>query len=112
MIERVMLLDVVLDDGEYTWLGPAVDKRRFFVRRLGDRLSLDEYPRRFFGDGPAKCTRLFPDKLPIGVQPFAADPHVLVYLVTAGSSWPCLKGAASPGISIRPTCGSRPSSTG
>jgi hypothetical protein len=85
MIERVMLLDVVLDDGEYTWLGPAVDKRRFFVRRLDERLSLDEYPRRLFGDGPAKCTRLFPDKLPIGVQPFAADPHVLVYLVTRPS---------------------------
>jgi len=85
MIERVMLLDVVLDDGACTWLGPAVDKRRFFVRRLDERLSLDEYPRRLFGDGPAKCTRLFPDKLPIGVQPYAVDPHVFVYLATRPS---------------------------
>ncbi len=85
MIERVMLLDVVLDDGEYTWLGPALDKRRFFLRRLNDRLSPDEYPRLVFGDGPAKSTRLFPDKLPVGVQSYAADPHVFVYLVTRPS---------------------------
>lgn len=85
MIERVMLLDVVLDDTAQTWLGPAFDKRRFFVRRLDDRLSSDEYPRRLFGDGPAKCARLFPDKLPIGVQPYAGDPHVFVYLVTRPS---------------------------
>lgn len=81
MIERVMLLDAVLDDEEYTWLGPSMDKRRHFMRHLGDQLPLAEYPRSLFGDAPPKAVRYFPDKLPIGVQPFA-HPHVLLYLVT------------------------------
>jgi hypothetical protein len=84
MIERVMLLDAVLDDGEYTWLGPSMDKRRHFVRHVGDRLPLDEFPRSFLGDGPARSVRYFPDKLPIGMQPHG-QPHVLVYLVNRPS---------------------------
>jgi hypothetical protein len=80
MIERVMLLDAVLDDPSYTWLGPAVDKRRHFMRYLGDRLPTTEYPRLMFGNGPEKTVRQFPDKLPIGTRPFD-HPHVLVYLV-------------------------------
>jgi len=84
MIERVMLLDAVLDDGEYTWLGPAMDKRRHFVRHLGDRLPLAEYPKSVFGDTAPKAVRYFPDKLPIGVQP-SAHPHALIYLVTRPS---------------------------
>ena len=34
MIERVMLLDAVLDDRDYVWLGPSIDKRRHFMRHL------------------------------------------------------------------------------
>ena len=37
MMERVMLLDPVLDDREFTWLGPAMDKRRHFMGYLEDR---------------------------------------------------------------------------
>lgn len=84
LIERVMLLDAVLDDPEYVWLGPAADKRRYCMRRLGSRLALDEYPRLSFGDGPAKTIRYFPDKLPIGIQPHS-DPEVFLYLVTCPS---------------------------
>ena len=81
MIERVMVLDAVLDDREFMWLGPAADKRRHFVRHLGDRLEVRDYPHLLFGSGPEKAVRHFPDKLPIGMQPFA-EPHVFVYLVT------------------------------
>jgi hypothetical protein len=81
MIERVMVLDAVLDDREFVWLGPAADKRRHFVRHLGDRLEVRDYPHLLFGSGPEKAVRHFPDKLPIGMQPFA-EPHVFVYLVT------------------------------
>jgi len=81
MIERVMLLDAVLDDREFTWLGPSMDKRRHFMRYLEDRLDTREYPHLWFGDGPPKAVRYFPDKLPIGMQPYG-EPHVLVYLVT------------------------------
>src|SRR5688572_5213132 len=84
MIERVMLLDAVLDDREFTWLGPSMDKRRHFIRHLGDRLELRDYPHLLFGDGPEKTVRYFPDKLPIGMQPHA-DSHVFVYLVTRPS---------------------------
>ena len=84
MIERVMLLDAVLDDREFTWLGPSMDKRRHFIRHLGDRLETRDYPHLLFGDGPEKTVRYFPDKLPIGMQPHA-DTHVFVYLVTRPS---------------------------
>jgi len=84
MIERVMLLDAVLDDRDFTWLGPSTDKRRHFIRHLEDRLETRDYPHLLFGDGPTKAVRYFPDKLPIGVQPYA-HPHVFVYLVTRPS---------------------------
>ncbi len=84
MIERVMLLDAVLDDRSCTWLGPAIDKRRHFMRHLESRLETREYPHLTFGDGPARAVRCFPDKLPIGVRP-ELDSHVFVYLVTAPS---------------------------
>ena len=86
MIERVMLLDAVLDDREFTWLGPSMDKRRHFIRRLGDRLKLRDYPHLLFGEGPEKTVRYFPDKLPIEMQPYA-EPHVLIYLVPAHRRW-------------------------
>jgi len=84
MIERVMLLDAVLDDRNFVWLGPSGDKRRHFIRHLGDRLEQRDYPHLTFGEGPEKSIRYFPDKLPIGTQPHA-DTHVFLYLVTRPS---------------------------
>jgi hypothetical protein len=81
MIDRVMLLDAVLDDRDFTWLGPSMDKRRHFMRYLESRLEPSQYPHLLFGDGPTKAIRYFPDKLPVGVQPFGHS-HVFVYLVT------------------------------
>ena len=81
MIERVMILDAVLESRDFVWLGTATDKRRHFTRYLGDRLPKTDYPQLSFGDGEAKVVRYFPDKLPIGVQPHS-HPHVLLYLVT------------------------------
>jgi hypothetical protein len=81
MIERVMLLDAVLDDRESVWLGPSTDKRRHFSRHLGNRLEVREFPHLLFGQGSEKTVRYFPDKLPIGMQP-QVDNHVFVYLVT------------------------------
>jgi hypothetical protein len=84
MIERVMLLDAVLDGPEFTWLGPSTDKRRYFIRHLEGRLERRDYPHLLFGDGPTKAVRDFPDKLPIGVPP-SIEPHVFAYLVTRPS---------------------------
>lgn len=87
MIERVMLLDAVLDDRSLRWLGPAGDKRKHFIRALGDKLSWLEFPRLRFGEGPGATFRYFPDKLPVGVHPEFGDAPVFVYLVNRPSPW-------------------------
>jgi hypothetical protein len=53
-----------------------MDKRRHFIRHLGDRLKLRDYPHLLFGDGPEKTVRYFPDKLPIGMQPHARQGQI------------------------------------
>ena len=95
MIERVMLLDAVLDDRDFTWLGPSTDKRRHFMRHLEDRLETRDYPHLLFGDGPTKAVRYFPDKLPIGVQPSRAPACVRLPRDTAlADGLPALPSAA------------------
>lgn len=79
-IERLMILDAVIDDSTRTWLGTEGDKRRYFMRHVGDRLKVDEYPRLRFGDGDNKTDRLFPDKLPIGLPSEGWD-QVFLYLI-------------------------------
>jgi hypothetical protein len=81
LIERVMVLDAVLADRSVVWLGAEHDKVSCFQRRVGDRLSVAEFPRLVFGNGPTKTVRYFPDKLPIGIR-LRDDPVVFIYLVT------------------------------
>ena len=81
MIERLMVLDAVLDDSTFTWLATEFDKRSHFIRQLGNDLPLKEYPRLTFGHGTAQTVRLFPDKMPIGIQRDRWD-HRFLYLVT------------------------------
>lgn len=81
-IERLMLLDAVLDDRKLLWLATEKDKLRYFSSRLSDyRLRREELPHLSFGAGSTKTLRLFPDKLPIGVDAIG-ERHVFVYLVT------------------------------
>lgn len=87
MIERVMLLDAVLDDRSLKWIGPASDKRRLFNRAVGQQLSWLEFPRVRFGNGARVTDRYFPDKLPIGIHPEFGDQPVFVYLVNKPSPW-------------------------
>ena len=82
MVERLMVLDAVLADRTFTWLGTECDKRSYFMRRLQGRLELREFPRLTFGTGADATHRYFPDKLPVGVQPDRTD-HVFLYLVTS-----------------------------
>jgi hypothetical protein len=81
MVERLMILDAVLADRTFMWLGTEVDKRRYFHRLLGQQLKQDEYPHLSFGSGDTIRRRLFPDKLPIGIERDWRE-HVFVYLVT------------------------------
>jgi hypothetical protein len=81
MIERLMVLDAVLDDSTFTWLATEFDKRSYFIRTVGSDRPLKEYPRLTFGEGPRQTVRLFPDKMPVGVQRDGHD-HRFLYLVT------------------------------
>lgn len=82
MVERLMVLDAVLADRAFSWLGTEFDKRSYFKRRLDEGTELRELPRLTFGSGQNTRHRYFPDKLPIGIQAAQTD-HVFVYLVTS-----------------------------
>jgi hypothetical protein len=81
MVEKVMILDGVLQDRRCWWLSPAEDKRRFFGAR-GTGLRDEEYPHISFGAGRNKIIRCFPDKLPIGIDKEDTSRFVFLYLVT------------------------------
>jgi hypothetical protein len=81
MVERLMVLDAVLADRSFTWLGTEQDKRTHFLTHLQERVRDDDFPRITFGSGEASTRRCFPDKLPIGIRP-DSDDHVFIYLTT------------------------------
>ena len=67
-VERLMLLDAVLADTHYTWLGTENDKLAYFILGLlKTEFRKDWYPHLKFGDDATQTVRYFPDKLPIGV---------------------------------------------
>jgi len=83
-IERLMLLDAVIDDGDCTWLGTPQDKRTYFTLRLHRRdgdLRVGDFPHLIFRHYDDESIRYFPDKLPIGVSRESGR-HVFLYLVT------------------------------
>lgn len=82
MVERLMVLDAVLADRTFTWLGTEFDKRSYFMRRLQGRVELHEFPRLTFGGDGKVRHRYFPDKMPIGIQSDRTD-HVFMYLITS-----------------------------
>jgi hypothetical protein len=81
-VERLMLLDAVLADRRYGWLGTEQDKRAYFHEGLDTELPDDWYPHLTFGIGPEKTTRFFPEKMPIGVPLNGQRRHVFLYLAT------------------------------
>jgi len=84
-IERMMLLDAVLAEREFLWLGTERDKYAHFVCFLRGALQNDELPRLVFRKHPTDQTvRYFPDKLPIGIDP-ETERHVFVFLAADGS---------------------------
>ena len=68
MVQRLMMLDGVLEDQSCWWMSPERDKRSYFATTRHVGLSARQYPQIAFGSGPQKTTRYFPDKLPIGVR--------------------------------------------
>ena len=83
LVERLMILDAVLADTRYTWLGTEQDKLAYFILGLlKTRLQKQEYPHLVYGEGDNHTVRYFPDKLPIGVEGDGGWRHVFLYLVT------------------------------
>ena len=82
-VERLMVLDAVLADSEYTWLGTEADKLRYFLlAAVRQQLPKDRYPHLTFGMAEdAHTVRYFPDKLPIGVPRDGGSRHLFLYLV-------------------------------
>jgi hypothetical protein len=82
-VERLMLLDAVLADPRYGWLGTEQDKRTYFREALEYPLLDHWYPHLTFHSGAEKTTRFFPEKMPIGVPLKGERRHVFVYLATS-----------------------------
>ncbi len=81
-VERLMVLDAVLADHRYAWLGTEQDKRTYFREALERELPDDFYPHLTFHSGTDQTTRFFPDKMPIGVPLRGERRHVFLYLAT------------------------------
>lgn len=88
-IERLMILDAVLADQRYAWLGTARDKLAYFRAAFGDDAQSTDpwwqahvFSHLTFGAGREKTTRLFPDKVPIGIPDPHQRYHVFLYVAS------------------------------
>ena len=67
-IDRVMLLDAVITSPEIVWLGTVEEKVAFFGM-MAPTLALERLPDIGGGKPSSGRGRMFPDGLPIGVEP-------------------------------------------
>ena len=80
-LERLMLLDAILENPQIVWLATPEEKVAHLTTLTA--ISRDELPHAApatAGDGGERQVRLFPDRLPVGIHPEGRV--VLVYLVS------------------------------
>jgi len=77
-IQRLMVLDAIVEDPDLVWLGTAEEKAAHL--RALTRIDQPNLPHVSVGQGNARTTRYFPERLPIGIHP--AGRGVVVYVVT------------------------------
>jgi len=75
-IQRLMVLDAIVEDPDLVWLGTNEAAHLTALTRI-DPTNL---PHVTVGEGDARTTRYFPERLPIGIH--LAGRGVLVYVVT------------------------------
>jgi hypothetical protein len=75
-----MLLDGMLTSPDTTWLSTAPEKADGLTT-LWPSIPAEALPHVTVGDGPSRAVRLFPDRLPVGID--AAGRVVLPYLVAS-----------------------------
>ena len=76
-IQRLMVLDAIVEDPDLVWLGTA-DEKAAHVLAL-TRIAQADLPHVSVGEGEARTVRYFPDRLPIGIH--LAGRGVLVYVI-------------------------------
>jgi hypothetical protein len=77
-IQRLMVLDAIVEDPDLVWLGTAEEKAAHLIALT--RIDPTNLPHVTVGEGDAPTTRYFPERLPIGIH--LAGRGVLVYVVT------------------------------
>jgi len=83
-MERLMVLDAVLEQREAVWLATEDEKLAHFTQLLGTGLPRDWLPHVTFGDGPTLVRRFFAERLPIAIEDDGRV-HTFVYLMTRPS---------------------------
>jgi len=78
--DRLILLDGMLTSPDTTWLATAAEKAHYLTS-LWPSIPAEALPHVTVGDGPSRAIRLFPDRLPVGID--AAGRVVLLYLVAS-----------------------------
>jgi hypothetical protein len=77
-IQRLMVLDAIVEDPDLVWLGTA-DEKAAHVLAL-TRIEQADLPHVIVGEGETRTVRYFPDRLPVGIH--LAGRGVVVYVVT------------------------------
>jgi hypothetical protein len=77
-IQRLMVLDAIVEDPDLVWLGAADEKAAHLLALT--RIEQADLPHVAVGEGEARTVRYFPDRLPIGIH--LAGRGVVVYVVT------------------------------
>ena len=77
-IQRLMVLDAIVEDPDLVWLGSA-DEKAVHVLAL-TRIEQADLPHVTVGERETRTVRYFPDRLPIGIH--LAGRGVVVYVVT------------------------------
>ena len=95
-VERLMVLDTVLDTQALRWFATEREKVEHFSLTLGHVLRREEFPRLVFGAGDRCTVRYFPDRLPVGVD-LDGRAHVFLFLVTRTAP-----------VDFRPSCSGTP----
>jgi len=84
-MERLMILDAILDQPAISWLSTEGDKWAHFIRTFGTALTVEWLPQLRFGTPPHVTVRYFPDRQPIGVvEP--GEAYTFLYLATKPST--------------------------
>jgi hypothetical protein len=77
-IQRLMVLDAIVEDPDLVWLATADEKAAHLLALT--RIAESDLPHVSVGMGGSRTVRYFPDRLPIGIH--LAGRGVVVYVVT------------------------------